>query len=307
MSRILITGGTGFFGKSMLDYRLRHPDRASSEWIVLSRNPERFIRDYPTLANQLGVSFVTGDVRDFKLPAGKLDAIIHAAAVLNPSAAEAEILSAAIEGTQHVIDVARTAGCEKVLYTSSGAVYGSLTAPVSEEAPCCPMTPYGRAKVEAENMLIASGLDVKIARCFAFVGKYLDRTIYYAIGNFIRDALAGKDIVINGDGSPMRSYMYADDLVEWLFAILERGESGRPYNVGSDQAISIRDLAHLVRNTLNPNNQANSSQKINSVKVFGAPVPGAANYYVPVIDRVRGELGLNLSTRLDEAIKASAC
>ena len=62
MRRIFITGGTGFFGKSMLDYRLRHPDWewAQAEWIILSRSPERFVAVHPQLANQPGVSFGAG-------------------------------------------------------------------------------------------------------------------------------------------------------------------------------------------------------------------------------------------------------
>ena len=81
MRRIFITGGTGFFGKSMLDYRLRHPDWewAQAEWIILSRAPERFAADYYQLANQAGISFVGGDVRDFAFPRGPFDAIIHSA------------------------------------------------------------------------------------------------------------------------------------------------------------------------------------------------------------------------------------
>ena len=81
MRRIFITGGTGFFGKSMLDYRLHHPDWewAQAEWIILSRSPERFADEYPQLANQAGIAFVGGDVRDFAFPQGPFDAIIHAA------------------------------------------------------------------------------------------------------------------------------------------------------------------------------------------------------------------------------------
>jgi len=297
VNRILITGGTGFFGKSMLDYRFRHPEQTWPEWIVLSRNPNRFVQEYSTLANQRGVSFIAGDVRGFDAPKGRLDAIIHAAAALNPALGATEIMSATIEGTKHIIDIAKETGCKRVLYTSSGAVYGPTTAPLSEDAPFNPTSPYGQAKVEAEGLLLSSGLDVKIARCFAFVGKYLDRTTYYAIGNFIHDALSGKDIVINGDGSPMRSYMYADDLVEWLFAILERGKSGRPYNVGSPEAISIRDLATLVRDTLGSKSEVN---------VLGRTVPGAAKYYVPSIDRARRELGLTCKRVFRDALLHSA-
>ena len=158
-----------------------------------------------------------------------------------------------------------------------------------------PTTPYGRGKVAAERLLVGSGLDVKIARCFSFVGQYLDRTIYYAIGNFIQNCLDGDPIIINGDGTPLRSYLYADDLVEWLFAILERVKSGRPYNVGSDHALSILELAERVRRVLGTRNE---------IIVKGRPEPGAKpSVYVPDIGRAQGELGLSVSVSLDEAIR----
>ena len=148
----------------------------------------------------------------------------------------------------------------------------------------------------AEQLLVDSGLDVKLARCFAFVGPYLNRKIYYAIGNFIQNCLDGKPIVINGDGTPLRSYLYADDLVEWLFAILERGETGRPYNVGSDRAISIRELAEKVRIVLGTRNE---------IKIMGHPTGGKPSVYVPNIDRVKHELGLQIKYDLRDAIYKS--
>jgi len=299
MRHIFITGGTGFFGKSMLDYRLRHPDWewAKAEWTILSRSPERFAAEYPQLANQAGVSFVGGDVRDFTFPQGPFDAIIHAATSAVTTLSDAEMTSVILDGVRHVADFARAIHCKKILFTSSGAVYGPRISSASEDDTCNPVTAYGKGKLAAEQMLVDYGLDVKIARCFAFVGPHLNRRIHYAIGNFIQDCLDGKTITINGDGTPLRSYLYADDLVEWLFAILERGETGRPYNVGSDVGISIRALAEKVRGVLGTQNE---------IKILGQPTGGPPSVYVPIVSRARHELGLSVKVSLEQAIASTA-
>lgn len=298
--RLFITGGTGFFGKSMLDYRLRHPEWpwAKAEWVILSRAPDRFAASCPRLANQPGVSFVAGDVRDFAFPSGSFDAIIHAATSAVTTLSDAEMTSVIIDGARHVAVFAKKAGCGKMLFTSSGAVYGTRTTPSCEGDECNPATAYGKGKFAVERLLVDAGFDVRIARCFAFTGPYLNRGIHYAIGNFIQNCLDGKPIVINGDGTPLRSYLYADDLVEWLFAILERGENGRPYNVGSDRAVSIRKLAEIVRNVLGSKSE---------IIVKGTPKTGERpSVYVPSIDRARCELGLDVKTSLEDAIRFSA-
>jgi dTDP-glucose 4,6-dehydratase len=300
MSRIFITGGTGFFGESMLDYRLRHPDWkwAKAEWTILSRAPERFAAKYPLLANQAGIFFVGGDVRDFAFPQGPFDAIIHAATSAVTTLSDAEMTSVILDGVRHVADFARAIDCKKILFTSSGAVYGPRISPASEDDVCNPATAYGKGKLAAERMLAETGLDVKIARCFAFTGPYLNRGIHFAIGNFIQDCLDGKPIIINGDGTPLRSYLYADDLVEWLFAILERGETGRPYNVGSDEGLSIHALAEKVHGVLGTQNE---------IKVLGQPTGGSPSVYVPIVDRARQELGLSVKISLEQAIADTAC
>ena len=297
--RLFITGGTGFFGKSMLDYRLRHPEWpwARAEWLVLSRSPEQFKSANAALANQPGISFVAGDVRDFAFPEGRFDAIIHAATSAVTTMSDDEMTSVILDGTKHVVKFAKVAGCRKLLFTSSGAVYGPRIAPASEEDDCRPVTAYGKGKLKAEKILIESGLEAKIARSFAFVGPHLNRNIHYAIGNFIQNCLDGRPIVINGDGTPLRSYLYADDLVEWLFAILERGENGRPYNVGSDRAVSIRELAETVRDAMGSKSE---------IVVKGTPKVGEEpSVYVPSIERACSELGLEVKVSLEDAIKFS--
>lgn len=279
MKRILLTGGTGFFGKSILDYLAHH--MCDVEVVTLSRHG----------------GDIVGDVRTFDIGSERFDWLIHAATPARTDVTDADMRSIIIDGTANALRQAKKCGASRFMMVSSGGVYGGgLVQAVSETDDLQPTTTYGQSKLEAEQMAIASGLHVLIPRCFAFVGRHLPRNLHFAIGNFMRDALAGRDIVIKGDGSPVRSYMHADDLVEWLFALLERGEPGRVYNVGSDQAISIRDLATLVRDTLGSSSE---------VKVLGNPVPGAANYYVPNIDRARNELGLCIKTDLRESILKS--
>ena len=297
--RIFITGGTGFFGKSMLDYRLRHPEWewADAEWVILSRSPDGFSSSYPCLAGQHGVSFVAGDVCGFTFPEGHFDAIIHAATSTVSPLPDSETERVILGGTCRVIDFAKAVRCRKVLFTSSGAVYGFRTEPAREDAPCCPTTVYGKGKLSAERMLLDSGLEVKIARCFAFVGPYLDRRHQYAIGNFIQDCIDGRPIAVNGDGTPLRSYLYSDDLVEWLFAILDRGRSGQVYNVGSDEAVSIKALAERVRSALGVPNPIEVGLRQN---------PAPASVYVPVVEKAEKEIGLKRRVPLDEAIRMSA-
>ena len=298
MQRLFITGGTGFFGKSILDYRLRHPDFLhDAELTILSRDPDAFVAANPKLVAQAGVHFVQGDVRTFAIAPLRFDSIIHAATAAVTTLSDDEMYSTIVDGTRHVLDFAKACGAMRILFTSSGAVYGPQTTSVTEDADTVPTTAYGRGKLAAERMCIDSNISTLIARCFAFTGPYLNRRIHFAIGNFIQDCLDGKDIVIKGDGTPLRSYLYADDLVEWLFTILERGEPGRPYNVGSRHGLSIRELAETVRSTLGTHN---------AIQVLGTPTGAPPSVYVPNVERAQRELGLTVRTPLQKAIQLSA-
>lgn len=293
MKRILITGGTGFFGKSILDYNRRHP---LGELTILSRSAARFAANNPELSD--GVRFIAGDVRTFSVGDAKYDWVIHAATPARTDVPNDEMRSIILDGTANVLRQAKACGAEKFMMVSSGGVYGrGFARPISEEDAPRPVTAYGIAKLEAEQMAADSGLFALLPRCFAFVGKHLDREAHFAIGNFIRDALRGEDLVIKGDGTSVRSYLYADDLVEWLWAILERGVSGRVYNVGSDESVSIRELAGRVCESLGAKG---------AVRVLGQPVPGAANVYVPDVRRAKAELGLRVKVGLAEAIRKFA-
>ena len=298
MRHIFITGGTGFFGKSILDYRLRHAEfLRDAKLTILSRDPEGFVAANPLLARQDGVSFIQGDVRNFAFPKQSFDSISHAATSAVTTLSDEEMTSTIMDGTRHVVNFAKACKAKQILFTSSGAVYGPQTAAVDETAATSPNTAYGRGKLAAERICCESGIAAKIARCFAFTGPYLNRRIHFAIGNFIQACIDNRPIVISGDGTPFRSYLYADDLVEWLFAVLERGEPNRPYNVGSPDGLSIRKLAEAVRDALGTTNE---------IIVKGTPMADVKpSVYVPVTTRAETELGLTVRTNLSAAIRQS--
>jgi len=220
------------------------------------------------------------------------------------------MLDTIVAGTRRALDFAARCGANKFLLTSSGAVYGKqppAMTHVAEEyagAPdvSTPRSAYGEGKRLSELLCAIHGarhgIETKIARCFAFVGPHLPLDAHFAIGNFIRDALAGGPIVVNGDGTPFRSYLYAADLAAWLWTILLRGADNRPYNVGSSQAVTIAETAAAVSRALGENSLVTIAQK---------PAPGQpAQRYVPDISRAVGELQLDQWTQLDDAIRATA-
>ncbi len=310
--RLFITGGTGFFGCWLLESFLWANGKLGlgAETVVLTRRPEVFRQKAPQLAGDPAVHLHEGDVRSYIWPEGTFSHIIHAATESSTTlAADNPLLmfETIVEGTRRTLEFARQSGARRFLFVSSGAVYGRQPPDLSHISedyagapdPLDPRSAYGEGK-RAGELLCAlygaqHGLQTEIARCFAFVGPYLPLDAHFAIGNFIRDGLAGGPIRVNGDGTPYRSYLYAADLAVWLWTILIRGRPGRAYNVGSEEAISMADLAHRV---------ADQFPSRPEVRVAQQAVPGRrADRYVPSVDRARRELHLWESVRLEEAIR----
>ncbi len=311
--RIFITGGTGFFGCWLLESFGWANERLGldASVVALSRDPRAFQRRQPHLAANPSIQFATGDVRDFAFPEGEFSHIIHGAttsavATFNGEDPVAKFDTVA-EGTRHTLDFAVRCHAKRLLLTSSGAVYGKQPpgmANMPEDYPGAPdpMDPeaaLGEGKRAAELLCalysIKYGIEAKIARCFSFVGPFLPLDIHYAVGNFIRDGLSGGPIRVRGNGSPRRSYLYAADLVIWLWTVLFRGTERVPYNVGSEAEISIADLARTVAATFEP-----------PPEVTIAGVPDASRLpdrYVPSTARASSELGLAAWVNLPEAIR----
>jgi dTDP-glucose 4,6-dehydratase len=121
---------------------------------------------------------------------------------------------------------------------------------------------------------------------------------HFAIGNFLRSAMAGEQIVIQGDGTPYRSYLYAADMAAWLWAVLDKGQAGHAYNVGSDESLSINDLAQEVCRVLKRRLSIHIAQPLHK--------PGPAVHYVADVSRIRSELDLPPPMSLKDAIRLTA-
>ncbi len=310
--RIFITGGTGFFGCWLLESFCWANDKlglGAQAW-VLTRDPDAFRLKAPHLAAHRSVTLHMGDVRRFDFPDGLFSHVIHAATEAS-ARLNAEnpllMLDTIVEGTRRALDFALHCGARKFLLTSSGAVYGpqppELTHIPEEYGgapdPLDPASAYGEGKRVAEHMCSLyhgkTGLETKIARCFAFVGPYLPLDAHFAVGNFIRDALIGGALVMKSDGVSRRSYLYAADLAVWLWTILVRGAPTRAYNVGDERCLTIRELALKVALA------AGTGCKVVSKGKQGSDHRGGD--YVPATTRARVELGLKAGVGCDEALQ----
>ena len=312
-SRVFLTGGTGFFGVWLLESFADAVDRLNlgSEIVVLSRDPAGFAQKWHHLACHPAITVVSGDVSSFAFPGGEFSHVIHAATEASTALDPRVMLDTIILGTRRVLDFAAKCGCRRLLLASSGGVYGRQPPEVSclpedyRGAPELgrPESAYGEGKRLAELLCAitarSAGFDAVSARGFAFVGPGLPLDRHFAAGNFLRDALSGGPIKVGGDGTPVRSYLYAADLAVWLWTILLRGTPGAAYNVGSDEAVTIGVLAQKVASQFSPAPPVLIARD--------APKDGQLpERYVPSVERARRELGLDVWITLDDALRRTA-
>jgi dTDP-glucose 4,6-dehydratase len=318
-ARVLVTGATGFVGSWLVE-SAAYANREGGLGLRLFA----LVPPWLDLANAGahlvgldGVTFLRGDIRTLERgaleqqdsDAGAFDAVIHAAIAVDATTIATNpmpTLDTAVEGTRRALEVARASGASRFLFLSSGAVYGAAPAHLQRIPETYlggpdqtdPRAVYAEGKRIGEMMCAcakrAHGLATVMARPFAFVGPHLPIDRHFAIGNFVRDALVGGPVVVQSDGTSVRSYMYAGDMAVWLWALLVRGESGRAYNVGASRDVTIAEVARLVAAAANPTC---------SVEVRGQPRSGAvADRYLPDVSRARETLGLTETVGLEDAI-----
>ncbi len=307
-ARLFMTGGTGFIGRWMLEVLARAPVKV--DVVLLSRDPARFARLSPGLAARFRVQ--AGSIADFAFPDGEFTHVIHGATEASAALTASDprlMFDTVVGGTRRALDCAIASGASRFLMMSSGAVYGPQPPALGHVGEDClrgpdprdPRSAYAEGKRAAETLCAIYGaqfgLDCVTARIFALLGPLLPLDTHFAAGNFIADAMAGRRITVNGSGQAVRSYLYAADLAVWMWAILAQAAPGSAFNVGSEEAVSIADLARRTAEVLGGP----------GVDVLGRPDPGwNPGRYVPSTAAIRRELGVAVTVPLDEAIRRTA-
>lgn len=306
---LFLTGAGGFIGRWLAETFLAANERfelGARLW-VLTRSAAQLREKLGGWATRCDLEIVEGRASDFAFPDAPLTAVVHSAIEYLPPR---ELYHEAVAGTRRTLELARASGASRYLFLSSGAVYGRQPLEVDRVAEDSvgslrigdPAAAYAEAKRAGEFLCAlehaAGGLETVSARAFAFLGPHQPLHLGAAVGNFLADALAGRPIQIAGDGTPLRSYLYAADLAVWLWHLLLRGRSGTAYNVGGAEALSIRALAELVAEVVEPGLE---------VRIAGTPVPGRPpERYLPDLTRAATELGLFPRIALREALAATA-
>jgi dTDP-glucose 4,6-dehydratase len=301
LKTLLIIGGTGFFGNSILSYfsNSKILKRKFNKIIVISRNKLETFRYTKKLKKNYSVIKINCDILKLKkLP--KADYVIYAAILKNY---RDDYL--AVKKYTKLAKIYHSNS--KILYTSSGAVYGIQPNNIKSfkedylkhhkkiNFKKGYKKNYANFKLKSEKLfeeLGNFGLKVSIARCFAFVGEFLPLNLNFVIGNIIKNVLDKKIITINAKYKIYRSYMYSDDLVKWLFKILDHADMKCPiYNVGSNNTISIQKILKTLGKTYNL--RVNIPQINNKI----------SDYYIPNVNKAKKNIKLKNNYSSLQAIK----
>lgn len=266
---ILVTGAFGLIGSVIVDALIFRNEvmKADINIWVLSRNEDLLKERYRKYLGKKYFHYILQDVCNKIIINSPIDYIIHGASKGDPNSFATNpvgVMNANYMGMFQVLELAREKNSKKVVYISSGEVYGIVDKEVSDiqneglcekdygyleilNARSC----YSSSKKAAETLCVAYsnqfGIDVSIARPCHTYGATMLETDNRVIGEYLRSALKQSNIVMKSKGLQRRSYCYVSDMVAALFCILLIGDNCNAYNIANKKSIiSIRELAELI-------------------------------------------------------------
>ncbi len=311
-SHLVITGGTGFLGTWLLELiaALNTDHQFNTRVTVYSRSAPDFIRHHKHLGSRKEFRFLEGDIRFLTELPHETHYIIHAAALTDRRLFASTPTAVGEVNSVGTIRLLRAAvlleDLRNLLLVSSGLVYGpqSLTMErinenYSNGFPCDNVNViYAESKRFSEafaaSFVSETKIPLVIARPFAFVGPYQSLELPWAVTDFIRDSLAGRPIKIMGDGSTVRSLMYASDFAYWTLAALVRGQARHAYNIGSPEPVDLLSLARMITQHFTP-----PPDILTRMGQSGHET----TRLVPCVEKSRRELGVQLTVPLADAIQ----
>ena len=305
MKRVLVTGGAGFISSNFVRHLL-----AATPYQVVTLDALTYAGNVENLADVMAherLSFVHGDIRDVELVrqvVAEVDVIVNAAAEshVEKSIAEgaSEFVTTNVEGTQILLDAVRQTPVERFVLMSSSEVYGTAeTAPMSEEHPLNPRSPYAATKAGADRLAysywVTYGLPIVIVRPFNNYGprQHPEKVI----PRFITQALSDEPLTIHGDGHASRDWLYVDDDAEAIEAVIAADidtVAGEVFNVATGIDISISEIADRVLDVMG---------KPRDLTMHVPERPGQVDRHIGTVEKSRQLLGWHARTSFDEGLE----
>ena len=253
--KILITGGAGFIGSHLCERYIRDGHTV----VCLDNFMNGNITNIRHLTSNRRFKLINGDIRNFDLLekiAPGIDIVFHLAAQIHVDRSVVEpklTYEINVQGTQNILEVARTYDIEKVIHASTSEVYGSsIYSPMDESHPLNAPHPYGASKIAADrtcNAYIQTyGMDISVMRLFNIFGpRQKDAGYGGVISIFTRRVLNNTPPIIYGDGLQTRDYTYVDDAVRAYDMVMRcNHKNAEPVNFGTGEALSILGLSNAI-------------------------------------------------------------
>ena len=254
--KALVTGGAGFIGSTLSERLLAQGAsvRAIDAFTDFYPRPLKE-RNLENLRGRAGYDFIEGDLRELDLDAA-LDGVTHVfhlaaqAGVRRSWGKEFQVYTGLnIDSTQRLLEACATKPIERLVYASSSSVYGDeVTIPMTETALPQPVSPYGVTKLAAEQLChlyyVNYGVPAVSLRYFTVYGPRQRPDMGF--NRFFSAVLAGKPLILFGDGLQTRDFTFVADAVTATAAAAVRGVPGRVYNIGGGSRVSLREVFDLI-------------------------------------------------------------